>query len=81
MAAGAAFAVDILVSVIVTMVTRPREESELRGLVWSLTPRADFHDANEGDLAWYQQPNKLASVSLRHGHHPQHRLLVGARHG
>ena len=63
-AAGAAFAVDIVVSVLVTMVTRPREESELRGLVWSLTPRADFHDANEGELAWYQQPNKLASVAL-----------------
>ena len=48
----------------VTMVTRPREESELRGLVWSLTPRADFHDENEGELAWWQQPNKLAGVSL-----------------
>ena len=62
-AAGAAFVVDILVSVIVTMMTRPREESELRGLVWSLTPKADFHDENEGVLAWYQQPIKLASVA------------------
>jgi SSS family solute:Na+ symporter len=63
-AAGAAFVVDILVSVAVTMVTRPREESELRGLVYSLTPKADFHDANEGVLAWYQQPTKLAGVGL-----------------
>jgi SSS family solute:Na+ symporter len=62
-AAGAAFVVDILVSVIVTTMTRPREESELRGLVWSLTPRADFHDANAGVLAWYQQPTKLAAVA------------------
>ncbi len=63
-AAGAAFVVDILVSVAVTMVTRPRDESELRGLVYSLTPKADFHDANEGVLAWYQQPTKLAGVGL-----------------
>ncbi len=63
-AAGAAFVVDIIVSVAVTMVTRPREESELRGLVYSLTPREDFHDANEGALAWYQQPLKLAGLGL-----------------
>ncbi len=62
-AAGAAFVVDILVSVVVTMVTRPREESELRGLVWSLTPKADFHDENAGALSWYQQPTKLAAVA------------------
>jgi SSS family solute:Na+ symporter len=63
-AAGAAFVVDILVSVIVTLMTRPRDESELRGLVYSLTPKADFHDENEGVLAWYQQPNKLAGIGL-----------------
>ncbi len=63
-AAGAAFVVDILVSVAVSTVTVPRPDSELRGLVYSLTPKADFHDANEGDLAWWQHPNKLAGVSL-----------------
>jgi SSS family solute:Na+ symporter len=63
-AAGAAFVVDILVSVVVTMVTSPKPESELRGLVYSLTPRADFHDENEGVLAWYQQPTKLAGVGF-----------------
>ncbi len=63
-AAGAAFVVDILVSVIVTMSTSPKPESELRGLVYSLTPRADFHDENEGALAWYQQPTKLAGVGF-----------------
>jgi len=62
-AAGAAFVVDIVVSVLVTTVTPPREESELRGLVRSLTPREDFHDAAEGQLPWYQQPNKLAAVA------------------
>ncbi len=63
-AAGAAFVVDILVSVVVTTMTSPRDESELRGLVYSLTPKADFHDENEGVLAWYQQPTKLAGVGL-----------------
>jgi len=63
-AAGAAFVVDIVVSVAVTMVTQPRVESELRGLVYSLTPKADFHDENEGVLSWYQQPVKLAGVGL-----------------
>ncbi len=63
-AAGAAFVVDILVSIVVTLYTRPRAESELRGLVWSLTPKADFHDADEGVLSWYQQPTKLASVGV-----------------
>ena len=62
-AAGAAFIVDIVVSIVVTMVTTPKPEAELRGLVWSMTPRSDFHDANEGALPWYQHPNKLAAVS------------------
>jgi SSS family solute:Na+ symporter len=61
-AAGAAFGVDILVSVLVSMVTRPKPESELRGLVYSLTPRKDFHDANEDALSWYQKPTQLAAV-------------------
>ncbi len=62
-AAGVAFVVDIVVSIVVTMMTPPRVESELRGLVWSLTPKEDFHDADEGRLAWYQQPTKLAAIS------------------
>ncbi len=63
-AAGAAFVVDIVVSVLVTMVTAPKPESELRGLVYSLTPKADFHDDTDVDLAWYQQPTKLAGIAL-----------------
>ena len=41
-----------------------RHGSELRGLVWSTTPRSDFHDPDEDTLAWWQQPNKLAGVAL-----------------
>jgi solute:Na+ symporter, SSS family len=61
-AAGAAFVVDILVSVVVTMVTQPRKESELRGLVYSLTPKEDLLDDHAGH--WYTSPTKLAGVSL-----------------
>ncbi len=61
-AAGAAFVVDILVSVAVTMVTRPRVESELRGLVYSLTPKEDLLDDHADH--WWLAPTKLAGVSL-----------------
>jgi SSS family solute:Na+ symporter len=61
-AAGAAFFVDIAVSVAVSTVTKPKAESELRGLVYSLTPKKDFHDPGERSLAWYQKPTHLAGV-------------------
>jgi len=61
-AAGAAFVVDIVVSVVVSLATQPKPDSELRGLVYSLTPKKDFHDADEGRLAWYQKPTQLAGV-------------------
>ena len=63
-AAGAAFVVDIVVSVIVTMFTQPRVESELRGLVYSLTPKEDRTDPEEKNLPWYQRPVLLAGISL-----------------
>ncbi|MGN6575075.1 MAG: sodium:solute symporter family protein [Nocardioides sp.] len=63
-AAGAAFVVDVAVSIGVSLVTAPKPDSELRGLVYSLTPKADFHDEDEGELSWFQQPTKLAGVGL-----------------
>ena len=36
--AGVAFVVDIAVSVVVSLATRPKPEAELAGLVYSLTP-------------------------------------------
>jgi SSS family solute:Na+ symporter len=61
-AAGAAFAVDVVVSIVVSLVTRPKPDTELRGLVYALTPKQDFHDPHETELAWYQHPAKLAAV-------------------
>jgi len=54
----------VLVSVGVSMVTSPKPESELRGLVYSLTPKSDFHDEGRRELAWFEQPTKLAGIGL-----------------
>ncbi len=61
-AAGAAFVVDILVSVVVTQFSRSKEESALRGLVYSLTPKEDLAGAQVAH-AW-ESPVKLAGLSL-----------------
>jgi SSS family solute:Na+ symporter len=63
-AAGAAFVVDIAVSLVVTPLTPAREESELRGLVYSLTPSADFHDPDDDSKTWFAKPAGLAGIAL-----------------
>jgi SSS family solute:Na+ symporter len=63
-AAGVAFLFDILISVLVSFATRPKPEKDLRGLVYSLTPKADFHDPDEATASWWQRPHPLAAVSL-----------------
>ncbi|GAA0945014.1 sodium:solute symporter family protein [Kribbella koreensis] len=63
--AGAAFVVDIAVSVLVSMATRPKTDEELKGLVYSLTPKEDRTEvAQEGDHGWYRKPTVLAGISL-----------------
>lgn len=63
--AGAAFVVDILVSVLVSSMTRAKQESELVGLVYSLTPKEQRTEAaGEGDHGWYRKPVLLAGISL-----------------
>jgi SSS family solute:Na+ symporter len=63
-AAGAAFVVDIAVSVAVTLVTAPKPVSELVGLVYSETPREQRTDPEASSLPWYRSPTKLAGISL-----------------
>ncbi|MGY5885660.1 sodium:solute symporter family protein [Modestobacter lacusdianchii] len=63
-AAGAAFVVDIVVSVAVSMVTAPKPVSELAGLVYSETPKEVRTDPDAHKLPWYQSPTKLAGISL-----------------
>ena len=48
-----------VVTIIVSLATRPRAEEELRGLVYSLTPKP----RDEG-LAWYARPWVLAVIVL-----------------
>jgi SSS family solute:Na+ symporter len=63
-AAGAAFVVDVLVTALVTMVTEPKPDKELAGLVYSQTPKADRTDPEAYLLPWYRRPVPLAGISL-----------------
>lgn len=63
-AASAAFVVDIVVSVAVTMVTQPKPVAELAGLVYSQTDVDIFRDPDGAGKAWYQKAVPLASVAL-----------------
>ncbi len=64
LAAGAAFVVDILVSIAVSRVTVPKPVSELAGLVRSETPKELITDPDAHLLPWYQSPTKLAGIAL-----------------
>jgi solute:Na+ symporter, SSS family len=63
-AAGAAFVVDIVLSIVVSMATQPKPASELRGLVYSETPREDLVDPDEATRPWYQRTLPLAGIAL-----------------
>lgn len=63
-AAGAAFVVDIVLSVVVSLVTTPKPASELRGLVYSETPKEDLVDAHEKSYPWYRRTLPLAGVAF-----------------
>ncbi len=63
-AASTAFIVDIVLSIVVSLVTEPKPTSELRGLVYSETPREDRTDPNEASYPWYRRTVPLASIAL-----------------
>jgi SSS family solute:Na+ symporter len=54
-----AFSVNFLVTIAISLVTKPRPEPELVGLVYSLTPKPV-----ETHLSWYQKPATLAVAVL-----------------
>jgi len=54
-----AFSVCFAITVGVTLITKPREEKELIGLVYSLTERP-----SEEHLLWYQRPAYLGGLVL-----------------
>jgi SSS family solute:Na+ symporter len=63
-AAGAAFVVDVVLSVLISLGTRPKPVEELRGLVYSETPREDLVDERESTYPWYRRTLPLAGISL-----------------
>ena len=63
-AAGVAFGVDIIVSVLVSLVTAPKPEGSLKGLVYSETPREDLVDPEDAGRPWWQRPVPLAGLAL-----------------
>lgn len=54
-----AWSVCFLVTILVSLITRPRKEKELVGLVYSLTDRV-----SNGHLTWYKRPEVLGVVVL-----------------
>jgi solute:Na+ symporter, SSS family len=54
-----AFCVNLIVTIAISLITTPRPEPELVGLVYSLTPKPV-----EGHLSWYQKPATLGIAVL-----------------
>nr|WP_181407701.1 sodium:solute symporter family protein [Nocardioides sambongensis] len=61
--ASVAFVVDIVLSVVVSLMTRPKPAEDLVGLVYSETPREMRTDPNEASRPWYQRTIPLASIA------------------
>jgi SSS family solute:Na+ symporter len=55
----AAFSTCFVVTIVVSLLTKPRPADELRGLVYSLTPKPE-----ETETVWYKRPATLAIVVL-----------------
>ena len=62
--AAAAFVVDVVLSVAVSAVTRPKPVEELRGFVYSETPRDTLTDPDEASYPWYRRTVPLAGIAL-----------------
>jgi solute:Na+ symporter, SSS family len=63
--ASAAFVVGIAVGAVVSLVTAPKPEAELVGLVWSLTPRSSRIEAeSEDEKGWFRSPTVLGGIVL-----------------
>nr|WP_218623872.1 sodium:solute symporter family protein [Granulicella sp. dw_53] len=54
-----AFSINLVITILVSLVTTPRAERDLVGLVYSLTPKPIEHH-----LRWYQKPATLAIAVL-----------------
>ena len=70
-----AWIVCFVVTIAVSAVTKPRALDDLKGLVYSMTPRV-----RETGLAWYNRPAVLAVIVGVHGPRVERRLLVAEGH-
>jgi SSS family solute:Na+ symporter len=64
LAASVAFIVDVALSIVISMVTKPKPEGSLVGLVYSETPADVRTDPKEASYPWYRRTVPLAGVSL-----------------
>ena len=63
--AVAAFVVDVIVTVGVSLATKPKPDEELRGLVWGLTPHEDRSaEKDPAERVWYRRPALLGTIAL-----------------
>ena len=63
-AASAAFIVDLVLSIGISLVTKPPPAEDLVGLVYSETPKETRQDPLEHTYPWYRRTLPLAGVSL-----------------
>jgi SSS family solute:Na+ symporter len=60
-----AFLADLVVTVGVSLVTQPKPDEELRGLVWGLTPKEeDVEEHDPADDVWWRSPWLLGAGAL-----------------
>ncbi len=64
LAASVAFVVDIVLSIVVSLGGTPKTTEQLKGLVYSETPKEDLVDADEASYPWYRRTIPLASIAL-----------------
>ena len=63
LAAGVAFTVDVVITVLVSMATKPKPDSELKGFVYALTPKSERTDPHLHELPWYRRPIPLGIIA------------------
>jgi SSS family solute:Na+ symporter len=59
-----AFVADAVVLAVFSLLTQPKPDHELRGLVWGLKREDQESDAVIGDEAWYRQPLVLGAGAI-----------------
>ena len=63
LAAGVAFTVDVVITVLVSMATAPKPDSELKGFVYALTPKSERTDPHLHELPWFRRPIPLGIIA------------------